>query len=187
MSCRYFLFFSSSLWHLFRNYFEHISLTLSLQDAKMIEFKVYSVLLIIFGIWLVILSTAFYWLFSFFKRLSGKTKESDLIKVLTKILKAQEANSQELSLIQKEIARLEKEGQLYVQKIGVVRFNPFAEIGGDHSFSLALLNGQDSGVIVTCLHTRERTRVYLKTVKRGKCEYELSDEEKKALKVAQRS
>lgn len=167
--------------------FEHISLTLSLQDVKMIEFKVYSVLLIIFGAWLAVLSAGLFGLFSFLKKLTKGSKESDLVKVLARILKTQAKNSEDLSLVQKEIGRLEKEGQLHVQKVGTVRFNPFAEIGGDHSFSLALLDGEDSGVVVTCLHTRERTRIYLKAIKKGKCKQELSDEEKKALRVVQRS
>ena len=63
----------------------------------------------------------------------------------------------------------------------MVRFNPFSEMGGDHSFSVALLDGHDTGIIITGLHTRERTRVYIKPVNKGKSEYDLSKEELKAL------
>jgi len=109
-----------------------------------------------------------------------------LIKILEKILLTQNQNLKEINLVRKEVEKLEDEGKFHVQKVGVVRFNPFKEIGGDHSFSLALLNAKDSGVVLTCLHTRERTRVYMKAIKTGKGEHELSDEEKKALKEAQR-
>ena len=79
---------------------------------------------------------------------------------------------------------MENDGRTHVQKIGLIRFNPFKELGGDHSFCLAILNGEDSGVVVTGLHTRDRTRVYMKSIKKGKSEYELSSEEKKALESA---
>lgn len=143
-------------------------------------------LLIIFGIWLAVLSTAFLWLFSFIKKLTKGNKESSLVKVLEKILETQDQNSQNLDLIRREVDRLDKDGKFHIQKVGVIRFNPFKEIGGDHSFSLALLDGKDTGVVITCLHTRERTRVYMKAIQKGKSGHELSDEEKKALKEAQR-
>lgn len=132
------------------------------------------------------LSAAFYWLFNFIKKLTKDNKGSNLVKVLEKILKTQDQNSLDLDLIRKEVQKLEEDGKFHVQKVGVVRFNPFKEIGGDHSFSLAFLDAKDSGVIMTCLHTRERTRVYVKAMKKGKSGHELSDEEKKALKEAQK-
>lgn len=132
------------------------------------------------------LSVAFYWLFTFIKRLTKGSKEATLIKVLEKILTTQDQNSQDINLVRKEIQKLEDDGKFHIQKVGVVRFNPFKEIGGDHSFSLAFLDAKDSGVIITCLHTRERTRIYMKAIKKGKSGHELSDEEKKALKEAQK-
>jgi hypothetical protein len=68
-----------------------------------------------------------------------------------------------------------------------VRFNPFKELGGDHSFSLAILDSHDSGIVITSLHTRDRTRVYMKDIKKGKSESELSAEEKSALTSAEKS
>lgn len=146
----------------------------------------YSVLLIIFGIWLGILSFALVWFLLFFKKFIGKTKERDLLRVLEKILKVQEVNRREIDLVQKAVVTLQKEGQFHLQKVGVVRFNPFAETGGDHSFSLALLDANDSGIVFSCLHTRERTRVYMKAIDKGTYEHDLSREEVKALKVAQK-
>ena len=136
--------------------------------------------------WLVVLSAAFLWLIYFIKKLTKGSKETTLIKILEKILTTQNQNLKEINLVQKEVGKLEDEGRFHVQKVGVIRFNPFKEIGGDHSFSLALLNAKDSGVVITCLHTRERTRVYMKAIKNSKGEHELSDEEKKALKEAQK-
>ena len=88
--------------------------------------------------------------------------------------------------VDKRLDFLEEDGKVHVQKIGLVRFNPFRELGGDHSFSLAILDGINSGVIITGLHTRDRTRIYMKEIKKGKASLELSSEEKKALAQAQK-
>ena len=148
--------------------------------------RIETVLLIILGAWLAALSAAFFWLFTFIRKLTKGSKETTLIKVLEKILATQDQNSQDINLVRKEVGKLEDDSKFHIQKVGVVRFNPFKEIGGDHSFSLAFLDAKDSGVAITCLHTRERTRVYMKVIKKGKSEYELSGEEKKALKEAQK-
>lgn len=142
------------------------------------------VLLIILSIWTLGLTIFSLWFFSFFKKLTKTTGENDIIKILGKILKIQNENSESVEVCKKEIKRIDWEGKRHVQKVGIIRFNPFKEIGGDHSFSLAILDGDLSGVIITCLHTRERTRVYMKGIKKGKSELELSSEEKKALEKA---
>lgn len=142
------------------------------------------VLLIVFAVWLLALSLFFVFFYRFVKKLVGKNKEDDFVKILDRILKVQGENSGQIEKIQKEIKRIDWEAGSHIQKVGVVRFNPFKEIGGDHSFSLSLLDGDDSGVVITSLHTRERTRVYMKAIKNGKCELDLSLEEKKALDKA---
>ncbi len=72
-----------------------------------------------------------------------------------------------------------------VHKVGIIRFNPFRDIGGDQSFALALLDGKDSGIVISSLHTREGTRIYSKPVTKGVSEkYTLTEEEKMAIKEA---
>lgn len=88
--------------------------------------------------------------------------------------------------VKRRLDFLEKDGESHIQKIGLVRFNPFRELGGDHSFSLSILDGNNSGVIITGLHTRDRTRIYMKDIKKGKANLELSNEEKRALLEAQK-
>jgi hypothetical protein len=73
-----------------------------------------------------------------------------------------------------------------VHKVGVIRFNPFKDLGGDQSFSIALLDGQSSGVVISGLHTREGNRVYAKPVEKGKAvKHPLTDEENEAIKMAE--
>lgn len=146
------------------------------------EYVVYA----IFGIWLLGLTFFIISLFRYFNRLTKGAKGTSLTKVLDKILSEQEEASKDISELEREIKRLEEEGTLHIQKVGLIRFNPFKELGGDHSFSLALLDEENTGVILTGLHTRERTRVYVKEVVKGKSKIEHSAEEKKALKKAQK-
>lgn len=80
-----------------------------------------------------------------------------------------------------EFQKLSSVTALSLQKISMVRFNPFGDVGGDQSFSLAMLDGHDSGLILTSIHGRGGTRVYAKPVDLGKSKYSLSAEEKKAL------
>ncbi len=73
-----------------------------------------------------------------------------------------------------------------VHKVGVVRFNPFKDLGGDQSFSIALLDGENSGLVFSSLHSREGNRVYAKPVSKGKAvKYPLTDEEIEAIRKAE--
>jgi hypothetical protein len=135
-------------------------------------------------VWVLVLSLGFGWIFIYFRRLSDGVEKGNLIKVLHRVLSKQKSFTKSLNGVKKHIGELEDKGAFHIQKVGIVRFNPFKEMGGDHSFSLALLDSKDTGFVITGLHTRERTRVYLKVIKHGKSKLELSNEEKKALKLA---
>lgn len=138
------------------------------------------------GVWLIVLTLLLARFLIFFKKLTKGVEVSDLKKVLEKLLLQAEANIKDVKDVNKRIDNLEADVKFHVQKVGLIRFNPFKELGGDHSFSLALLDANDSGVIITGLHTRERTRVYMKDIKKGGSAVELSTEEKKALASAQK-
>ncbi|MFA6269908.1 MAG: DUF4446 family protein [Candidatus Paceibacterota bacterium] len=69
-----------------------------------------------------------------------------------------------------------------------IRFNPFQGegIGGNQSFSVSLADEEGNGVVITSMHTRERTNVFAKPIQNWKSEYELSEEEKQAIKNQQK-
>jgi hypothetical protein len=71
-----------------------------------------------------------------------------------------------------------------VQRVGLVRYNPFEDTGGNQSFALALLDADANGVMLTSLHSRQATRVYLRTIIAGRCDAALSAEEAEALRQA---
>lgn len=142
---------------------------------------------IFFGVWLLALSFFLFRFITFINRLTKGMEVTDLKEVLEKILAKGQVNTDELKTLEGRVNLIEDDGKFHIQKVGLVRFNPFKELGGDHSFSLAILDSHDSGIIITSLHTRDRTRVYMKDIKKGKSGFELSVEEKKAFTNAQRS
>jgi hypothetical protein len=71
-----------------------------------------------------------------------------------------------------------------IRHVGVVRFSPFHDTGGDQSFALALLDSQGYGVVVTALHSRTDSRLYAKPIERGNSSYSLTPEEREAMQRA---
>lgn len=71
-----------------------------------------------------------------------------------------------------------------LHRVGIVRFNPFKDTGGDQSFVVALLDAKNNGVILSSLYTREGTRIYAKPINNRESKYGLSNEEKEALDQA---
>jgi hypothetical protein len=116
----------------------------------------------------------------FFKK---KQKEPKNLKEVLRQFKDLGRSFEKLST---EFEVLKGENKLSVQKVGIVRFNPFSEIGGDQSFSIALLDGNDDGLVLTSFYTREGNRVYGKPIKAGASRYALSKEEIKAIETAKK-
>lgn len=87
-------------------------------------------------------------------------------------------------VLERRILEFKKEGLANFSKLAVLKYNPYNDTGGDQSFSLAILDGKMDGVVITSLHARSGTRIYLKNIKKGKSELELSKEESKVLKDA---
>jgi len=71
-----------------------------------------------------------------------------------------------------------------IAHVGLVRFNPFDDTGGNQSFALALLDANADGVVLSSLHSRAATRVYVKAILSGRAEAPLSEEELAALRDA---
>ncbi len=115
---------------------------------------------------------------------SGK-KAQNLEKVLLDQLAETRELDQEIQELFEISNQLRELCLKSLHKTNVVRFNPFKEVGGNQSFSLVLLDGKNSGVVLSSLHTREGTRVYAKPVLSGDASgFPLTDEEKLAIEQA---
>lgn len=118
-------------------------------------------------------------------RLMFKGKEvADLEGVIFEQIKRLRQNEKNLKELEKFSKNLEKIARKSIQKTGVVRFNPFKDMGGDQSSSIALLDDHNSGLVISSLFTREGTRIYTKPIEQGSSKYQLTEEEKEAIKQA---
>lgn len=72
-----------------------------------------------------------------------------------------------------------------IQKVGIMRFNPFQDMGSDQSFSVALLDSKNNGVVITSLASRSGTRIYAKPIENKQSKYQLIEEEIEAIKKAE--
>ncbi|MDP4001418.1 MAG: DUF4446 family protein [bacterium] len=92
--------------------------------------------------------------------------------------------TKDLSTLNEELTDLTLLNKNNIQKIGMVRFNPFDDTGGNMSFALALLNNHGDGVVVSSLHGREGTRIYSKSIEAHASKSKLTDEEEEAINNA---
>jgi hypothetical protein len=111
---------------------------------------------------------------------SGGNLEETLYEHIAEIRGATE----QVKAIDQLARRLEKESQFNLQHLGLVRFNPFHDTGGDQSFALALADDHGHGVVLSSLHTRDVTRVYAKLLEGWQSAHTLTDEEKQAITLA---
>jgi hypothetical protein len=95
-----------------------------------------------------------------------------------------DASREEVQMLRNAVTNLDISVASSVQCIGLVRYNPFEDTGGDQSFALALLDKRGDGIVISSLHGRTATRFYAKPVKGGTSALSLSDEEAQAVKQA---
>lgn len=75
-------------------------------------------------------------------------------------------------------------GEAALQQVGLVRYQAYHDVGGDHSFALALLDARGFGVVVNSLYHRDRCRIYAKPVRDWRSDATLTDEEAAAIERA---
>jgi hypothetical protein len=97
---------------------------------------------------------------------------------ISKLKKAKESAEKEISTINTKLKKS-------IRGLETIRFNPFADQGSNQSFAIGMLNEDGDGVVFSSLYSRERMSVFAKPIKNGKSEYELTAEEKEALKKAE--
>lgn len=118
------------------------------------------------------------------RRLSALTRGEtggDLEGVLSAHLERVVALGRQVDGLTARTAVLEATTKRSFQRIGLVRFNPFEDTGGNQSFALAVLDADDDGFVVSSLHGRNGTRIYAKGISRGRPEASLSGEESEAI------
>ena len=121
------------------------------------------------------------------KRLASLTQGSDaqsLEAVLGSHLERVRQVVADVGRVEARTAIIERDLLGSFGRVGLVRFNPFEDTGGNQSFALALLDGRGDGFVVSSLHARTGTRLYAKAIAKGASETALSTEESEALRIA---
>ena len=121
------------------------------------------------------------------RRLSQLTRgsdESSLEAVLGQHLDRVRRVARDVDDVAARTATLERDVRQSLGRIGLVRYNAFDDAGGNQSFALAIVDAAGDGFVVSSLHARAATRVYAKTITRGRSDVGLSDEEAGALREA---
>ena len=115
--------------------------------------------------------------------LKGK-KVKDLEEVISEQMKRMKGIEDNVDKLFKWNDDLQKIVNISITKVGVVRFNPFKDTGGDQSFVVALLDSKNNGLVLSSLHSREGTRIYTKPIEKAASIYNLTDEEQEAIAKA---
>ena len=117
---------------------------------------------------------------TFMKGKDGKTLEESMkerVEEIESILKVTKQNRMEIKEINKKLDR-------NYQKVGIVKYDAFNEMGGKLSFALAMLDGNNSGWVINAMHRREGCYTYVKEILKGESYVELAEEEAEALDKA---
>jgi hypothetical protein len=120
-------------------------------------------------------------------RLRGITRGAEgrsLEAILDAHLEKVYAISRQLDDVAARTAILEAAQRKSFQRVGLIRYNPFEETGGNQSFALALLDAAGDGWVLSSLHARSGTRVYAKVITGGRSDAGLSAEETAAIAQA---
>jgi len=147
---------------------------------SLIEFLLFVTL----GVVLVWLATLEFRLMRLTKTLrmlfSGRTG-GDLEAVLREYMERMDRTDETIKTFNARATEIERKAPFNVSHVGVVRFNPFADKGGDQSFAVAFLDDHGDGVVFTGLHSRTDVRVYAKPIVGGISTYPLTNEESEAI------
>jgi hypothetical protein len=142
------------------------------------------VAVVVLGVWVAWLQRSEALLRRRLRRVLPEGESGGIDEILDRQLKRIDSLTERLEALNKLHHELEDLSQRTIQKVAVIRYNPFSDTGGDQSFAIALLDSLGNGVVISSLHSRTDTRVFAKAVQSGRSRYQLSDEEQDAIKKA---
>ncbi|OGV96518.1 hypothetical protein A2W24_03320 [Microgenomates group bacterium RBG_16_45_19] len=149
------------------------------------QFYLILIILGFLGVWLIWLTVYLFLLKHFFVQFTAGVTKKDLKSLLANLVRSFTQVGSEIDSLNRDLKTIKLENYSHFQKLGFLRYNPFADTGGDQSFCLCLLDKNNNGIVITSLHSREQTRIYAKAVKSGQpAGYEFAKEEREAVDLA---
>lgn len=119
-----------------------------------------------------------------YKKFMGGNDAKALESHIMNLISLNEENSDKIEENKEEIKELYRRQKCNYQKIGMIKYDAFQEMGGNLSFALTLLDENNDGFIINSVHNIQSSYCYAKEVKDGKCSINLSEEETIALERA---
>lgn len=151
-------------------------------DNFLLILSILVVILILFSITLLIKYNKLNQRYNnFIKKMSKGNNFEETLSVFMKKVNDVSAKNEEII---KYCQRLDNDIAKCIKKVGIVRYNAFKDTGSDLSFTLALLNEENTGVVLNGIYSREMSNIYAKPITKGKSNYTISDQEKEAIDMA---
>ena len=116
------------------------------------------------------------------KSLNRGIDGGNLIEVLTNHMDTVESTVKRMDALEEAVGVLQAQIPGCLQRVHMLRYNAFEDVGGDQSFAVALLNGRGDGVLLTSVCSRNDIRVYSKSISKGQASHPLSREEERVLR-----
>lgn len=144
-------------------------------------------LFLVLAIWVITLQLRMNRLVRHYNRVLSDSENGTLGEALDRYIEKLDDVSSQMDDLTQICEAVETRVRRAVQRIGVVRFNPFADTGSDQSFAVALLDQNGTGIVFSSLFSRSSTRIFAKPVVDGKSTHVLTDEEQEAIDQAMSS
>lgn len=119
-----------------------------------------------------------------YKNFINKFESKDIEKTIKDYFLLVNQVNEENKILVAENKNIEKRIDGCIQKIGIVRYNAFEDVGSELSFAIALLDKNNNGIVLNGIYSRNSSNIYSKPIIEGHSEYVLSNEEKKAIEEA---
>ena len=152
------------------------------EDFMLISFfiNIFLILLVIILTFIVVKNNKDY--IKFMKKIGNGNNIDEMLKTYIKDVKEIKRDNSEIKAY---YTKLDDDISSCIQKAGILRYNAFRDVGGDLSFTMALLDREDNGIVLNGIYGSESSNIYAKPIKKGQSTYQLSDEEKYAIELAQ--
>ncbi|AJY74882.1 DUF4446 family protein [Paenibacillus beijingensis] len=147
---------------------------------------VLAVVVIVLVIWMAVLGRRLKKLRKQYVQFMGQSGVSNLEEVLLDLRYALDTQADKLNEFESSMGQLGKALRQVKGNVGIHRYNAFADHGSDMSFSVAIVDEAQNGVVLSGLHARDETYMYAKPLKEGASAYSLTPEEQKAINLALR-
>ncbi|HHY78428.1 MAG TPA: DUF4446 family protein [Clostridiales bacterium] len=143
-------------------------------------FFILTILVSIMLVWIIVLTISFSRLKAKYKKLM-KGDNKNLEQLIKDYMSYVDTATERVDVLSRDLIHLKEQTDRCIQKVNIIRYNAFADTGSDLSYSIAMLDNYDNGVIITSIYGRNESVTYAKPIENGKSRYPLSVEEEMVL------